>query len=184
MLSSKAFSLRELMINGNSSGSYNPQVLLRFTSLTKISLIMPSLAVIDILPAWLQKTGETLTTFHVVCPFSQSLFLVFDWSTSQMACHINDSALETMGQYMTQLKDLSIVGCRRITHRGILSILSHNTRRIESLGLEDLSSEFVSSLSSPNIITQYSAVVCISRDESRTCQPSQRLPFNSHPWHH
>jgi len=67
VISSTCFSLKELEINGHATGTYNPEVLLRFTSLNKISLIMPSLSVIEILPNWLQKTGETLTAFHILC---------------------------------------------------------------------------------------------------------------------
>ncbi|KAF8485575.1 hypothetical protein JB92DRAFT_3025887 [Gautieria morchelliformis] len=124
VLSSKCSSLKELEINGHATGTYNPRVLLQFTSLTKISLVMPSIDVIDILPIWLQRTGESLTAFHVLC---------------KETTLITDSTLETLGHFMTQLKHLHIAGCPKVTQNGILSVLRHNSQRIESLGLEGLS---------------------------------------------
>ena len=71
VLSSRCSHLKELEINGNSTSAYNPEILLQFTSLAKISLIMPSVDVINILPTWLRKTGETLTAFNVLCKVCQ-----------------------------------------------------------------------------------------------------------------
>ena len=121
---------------------------------------MPSLDVIDILPDWLQKTGETLTAFHVLCKVCSVLQSISIRLTSQATSLITDSALEKLGHYMTQLKHLHIAGCPKVTHKGILSIL-HNTQRIESLGLEGLSSAFVSSRYPLNIGTQFPAVAVL-----------------------
>lgn len=63
--------LRELEINGHATGTYNPQLLLRFGSLAKISLIMPSADVVEILPNWVEKTGKTLTALHILCKVSR-----------------------------------------------------------------------------------------------------------------
>ena len=143
VISSSCPSLKELEINGHAAGSYNPQILLQFTSLTKISLIMPSLDVINFLPHWLQKTGETLTAFHVVCKVGWFLEPSFSVQLILQATPlITDSTLKSLGQYMTQLKHLHIAGCPKVTHQGVLSVL-HNPERIESLGLEGLSSLFV-----------------------------------------
>lgn len=58
--------LRELEINGNDSG-YDPILLARFSRLSKISLIMPSTHVLDILPTWISITGETLRSLTILC---------------------------------------------------------------------------------------------------------------------
>jgi hypothetical protein len=148
VLTTRCPSLKELEINGHATGSYDPQILLQFSSLTKISLIMPSLDVINCLPKWLQKTGETLTAFHVICKVSQSLEPSSSIRPiSQATPLITDSTLKSLGQYMTQLKHLHIAGCPKVTHHGILSVLRHTSQRIESLGLEGLSSSFVGDLS-------------------------------------
>ncbi|KAF8510199.1 hypothetical protein BU17DRAFT_55597 [Hysterangium stoloniferum] len=124
---SSCISLKELEINGHSTGTYDARLLLLFKSLTKISLIMPSAEVVDILPQWLMKNKETLTAFHVLCK-SSSL--------------ITNDRLAAMAPYMTRLRHLHIVGCPRITHRGILAVIRHNTASFESLGLEGLSPTF------------------------------------------
>ncbi|KAF8580095.1 hypothetical protein K439DRAFT_1637353 [Ramaria rubella] len=127
VLSSKCPALKQLEINGHATGTYNPNRLLHFSSLTKISLIMPSSEVIDILPIWLQITRETLNAFHVLC---------------KATTLITDLTLETVAPYMTHLKHFHVAGCPRVTHKGILSIFSHNLQGLESLGLEGLSSTF------------------------------------------
>ena len=65
VLSTHCPALRELEINGHAT--YNPQLLPRFGTLAKISLIMPSADVVDILPSWIENTGKTLTTLHIIC---------------------------------------------------------------------------------------------------------------------
>ncbi|KIJ55544.1 hypothetical protein M422DRAFT_63582 [Sphaerobolus stellatus SS14] len=117
-------SLKHLEINGHSTGTYDPQALLRFKTLEKISLIMPSAEVIAILPAWTQKVKDTLNTFHVLCKASPL---------------ITDSTLDAMAPYMTRLQHLHIAGCPRITHKGILAVISNTQDGIKSLGLEGLS---------------------------------------------
>jgi hypothetical protein len=58
--------LHELEINGNDS-KYNPTLLAQFSRLSKLSLIMPSAHVLDILPTWIPITGETLRSLTITC---------------------------------------------------------------------------------------------------------------------
>lgn len=58
--------LHELEINGNDSG-YDPILLTQFSRLSKLSLIMPSAHVLDIFPAWISITGETLRSLTIIC---------------------------------------------------------------------------------------------------------------------
>lgn len=45
---------------------------------------------------------------------------------------------------MQGLKHFHIAGCPRVTQKGIFTVLAHNAPGLESLGLEGLSSSFVS----------------------------------------
>lgn len=62
--------LQELEINGNDSG-YDPVLLTQFSHLSKISLIMPSVYVLDVLPTWFPITGETLRSLTIICKVRQ-----------------------------------------------------------------------------------------------------------------
>jgi hypothetical protein len=74
-------SLQELEINGHDDGNYDPDLLKGFTGLTRISLIMPSAAVIHRLRSWIGLTGSTLQTLMLICKVStlpvQSLFPLY-----------------------------------------------------------------------------------------------------------
>lgn len=59
--------LRELEINGRNESHYDPQLLLRFTALRKISLIMPSSSVVSLMRPWLQITGNSLRSLTIIC---------------------------------------------------------------------------------------------------------------------
>jgi hypothetical protein len=59
--------LEELEINGHDSGYYNPTLLAQFSKLSKISLIMPSAQVIEVLPSWISTTGSTLRNLTIIC---------------------------------------------------------------------------------------------------------------------
>lgn len=63
-------SLQELEINGHDDGNYDPDILEGFTGLTRISLIMPSAAVISRLGSWIGLTGHTLQTLTLICKVS------------------------------------------------------------------------------------------------------------------
>jgi len=65
-------SLQELEINGHDDGNYDPDLLKGFTGLTRISLIMPSAAVINRLGPWIKLARNTLQTLTLVCKVSPS----------------------------------------------------------------------------------------------------------------
>jgi hypothetical protein len=58
--------LTDISINGNNSGFYEPGDLLQLLRLRKISLIGPSMPVLEILPIWLQVTGKSLTSLALI----------------------------------------------------------------------------------------------------------------------
>ena len=135
--------LRELEINGH-DGSYNRVLLLGFVGLERISLIMPSAAVVALLPTWTSlnhKTLRRLTVICKVCPVARIpiLYLLAKQSSSV----VTDEILTTLAPILDQLEELHLTGCPKITHNGVLAILATNTRGILGLGLEGISSLFV-----------------------------------------
>ncbi|KAJ3829552.1 hypothetical protein EV361DRAFT_791836 [Lentinula raphanica] len=120
-------SLQELEINGHDAGHYDPQLLLRFVDLRKISLIMPSSSVISVLHPWLQRTGSSITSLTIICKTSPIL---------------TNAKLELLAPYLPRLEHFHLTGCSKVTHEGIESILSANEDGIVSLGLEGLSPNF------------------------------------------
>lgn len=119
--------LEELEINGKDSGYYDPTILARFSRLSRISLIMPSAQVIDVLPSWISATGPTLRNLTMIC---------------QTSSLITDTLLESLAPSMTELDQLFIIGCPKVTHRGIGEIVSTNRNGLTSIGLERLSPAF------------------------------------------
>ncbi|KAF9011769.1 hypothetical protein BDQ17DRAFT_1344798 [Cyathus striatus] len=119
--------LKELEINGHHEGNYDPVVLQSFGHLTKISLIMPSGAVVNQLIHWLSTTGDTLKSLTLICKSSTI---------------ITDDILESLAPNLSNLEQLHITGCPRVTQRGIWAVISANERGIGSLGLEGVSSQF------------------------------------------
>jgi hypothetical protein len=67
--------LNDITINGQYSWQYEPMDLVRILRLSKISLIMPSMSVLEILPRWLQVTGRSLTTLALICKARLSLLM-------------------------------------------------------------------------------------------------------------
>jgi hypothetical protein len=65
--------LSDVTINGQYSWQYEPMDLVQILRLGKISLIMPSISVLDILPRWLQVTGQSLTNLALICKARLSL---------------------------------------------------------------------------------------------------------------
>lgn len=59
--------LRELEINGNHNGHYDAIILPQFQNLQKISLIMPSGPVLDVLPSWINATRSILRSLTLIC---------------------------------------------------------------------------------------------------------------------
>ncbi|KAG2362343.1 hypothetical protein BDR07DRAFT_1451206 [Suillus spraguei] len=119
--------LKELEINGKDSGYYDPNILTQFSKLSRISLIMPSAQVIEVLPSWISATGSTLRNLTLIC---------------QTSSLITDTLLESLAPSMTELDQLSIIGCPKVTHRGIDKILSTNRDGLTGIGLEGLSPAF------------------------------------------
>ncbi|KAG2076336.1 hypothetical protein BDR04DRAFT_1003897 [Suillus decipiens] len=119
--------LKELEINGKDSGYYDPNILTQFSKLSRISLIMPSAQVIEVLPSWISATGPTLRNLTVIC---------------QTSSLITDTLLESLAPSMTELDQLSIIGCPKVTHRGIGEIVSTNRNGLTGIGLEGLSPAF------------------------------------------
>ncbi|KAG2159315.1 uncharacterized protein EDB93DRAFT_1115004 [Suillus bovinus] len=119
--------LKELEINGKDSGYYDPNILTRFSKLSRISLIMPSAQVIEVLPSWISITGPTLRNLTMIC---------------QTSSLITDTLLESLAPSMTDLDHLSIIGCPKVTHRGIGEIVSTNRNGLVGIGLERLSPAF------------------------------------------
>lgn len=120
--------LKALEINGHNEGYYNTDILSRFGGIRKISLIMPSAAVIQALEPWLKLTGGSLRSLTLIC---------------KATTIITDNTLEVLAPNLCLLEELHITGCPKVTHRGIFSIISQNERGITSLGIEGLSSRFV-----------------------------------------
>ncbi|OBZ76446.1 hypothetical protein A0H81_03102 [Grifola frondosa] len=117
----------ELEINGRHEGHYDPQILSRFTRLRKISLIMPSSSVIDVLPSWTRSTGNSLRNLTLICKSSTV---------------VNDGLLEAIAPNVNSLEYLSMVGCPKVTHEGLWVILSANSKGILAIGMEGLSPAF------------------------------------------
>ncbi|KAI0062515.1 hypothetical protein BV25DRAFT_1803980 [Artomyces pyxidatus] len=123
----KCTELSELEINGNHSGHYDPASLTKFTSLNKISLIMPSGSVLETLPRWIEATGHSLRTLTLICKASLL---------------VTDHLLETISPHLHGLQHLHLAGCPRVTDKGIWAMIRHNARGLFSLGLEGLSPVF------------------------------------------
>ncbi|KAH7928874.1 hypothetical protein BV22DRAFT_1146203 [Leucogyrophana mollusca] len=119
--------LQELEINGHDTGAYNPITLVQFQRLSKISLIMPSVHVLEVLPSWMSVTGATL----------RNLTLIFKSSPL-----LTDTLLEHIAPSLTELDHLHITGCPKVTHHGIGALVTTNRRGLVGLGLEGLSHSF------------------------------------------
>ncbi|KZT08057.1 uncharacterized protein LAESUDRAFT_724042 [Laetiporus sulphureus 93-53] len=119
--------LRELEINGQHYHQYQPSVLARFASLHRISLIMPSHAVIDILPTWMKATGNTLRSLSLICKSSSS---------------INDDTLRLLAPHLVNLEQLYIAGCPKVTDKGLWDVIASNSQGLHALGMEGLSPAF------------------------------------------
>lgn len=76
--------LTDIAINGGHSRHYEPMDLFQLHRLRKISLIMPSIPVLMILPHWFQTIGRSLTSLSLVCkarlcPLHGSYFVIHLW---------------------------------------------------------------------------------------------------------
>ncbi|KIM82848.1 hypothetical protein PILCRDRAFT_820136 [Piloderma croceum F 1598] len=118
--------LRELEINGNHNGHYDAIILPQFENLQKISLIMPSGPVLDVLPSWINATGSILRSLTLICKASGL---------------VTDHMLQALATNLPMLEHLHIVGCPKVTHKGVWHLVSANKGLI-GLGLENLAQTF------------------------------------------
>ncbi|EKM78334.1 hypothetical protein AGABI1DRAFT_75876 [Agaricus bisporus var. burnettii JB137-S8] len=121
-------SLRELEINGHHVHLFDPKLLLHFRWLSKISIIMPTLEVIQVLEEWVEILQGTLTSLNLIC------------RTSPL---ITDDTLIRMAPSLQNLEFFHLTGCPKVTHKGIRAVLSENENGIKSLGLEGVSPRLV-----------------------------------------
>jgi len=119
--------LTDITINGELSWDYEPMDLVQLLHISNISLIMPSVSVLRILPRWLPATGRSLTSLMLIC---------------KEDIHVTDSLLESLSPYLSQLEHLSLSGCPRVTNEGVWSMIRSNVRNIKELSLESLSPTF------------------------------------------
>ncbi|KAA1474576.1 hypothetical protein DENSPDRAFT_841180 [Dentipellis sp. KUC8613] len=119
--------LCELEITGNHEGNYDPPTLLGFRNLRKISIIKPSRPVLDLLPRWLGYTGHSL----------RSLSLIYQDSTL-----VTDNLLEELSPNLPCIEHFYLVGCIRVTHRGVWAAIHNNLQGMLGLGVEGFSPSF------------------------------------------
>lgn len=74
---SRAPQLRELEVNGRNEYRYDERVLCDFKTLTKVTIIMPSSPVVNMLPQWTAFAGATLRHLTLICRVSARIFC--DW---------------------------------------------------------------------------------------------------------
>jgi hypothetical protein len=65
--STSIHALRELEINGHHARFYDPKLLLQFKWLEKISLIMPTVKVIQVLEEWVEVVRDSLRSLNIIC---------------------------------------------------------------------------------------------------------------------
>jgi len=119
--------LTDVTINGQYSLQYEPMDLIQLLHLSKISLIMPSTSVLEILPRWFQATGRSLTDLALIC---------------KEDIYVTDGLLESISQCLSQIEHLHLAGCRRVTNSGVWSMIRYNVTNIKELSLESLSPSF------------------------------------------
>ncbi|KAH8102069.1 hypothetical protein BXZ70DRAFT_1016133, partial [Cristinia sonorae] len=120
-------SLTGLEINGNSEMHYHPAILPAFRYLHRLCVIMPSPSVCEVLPQWFRETGTTLKKLSLICRTSPK---------------VNDDLLKEIAPHLFNLEELHLLGCHKITHQGLLALVSSNSRGLVSLGAEALSPTF------------------------------------------
>ncbi|KAL0946041.1 hypothetical protein HGRIS_012315 [Hohenbuehelia grisea] len=118
--------LRSLTFNGRSEGVYDEKMLLNIKTLQEISVIMPSQRVLDVFLPWI-NTLCSLKSLTFICKSSP---------------RVTDTFLESISLGCSRLEHLRLVGCIKITYRGVLSILSASTVGLSELSLEGLSPNF------------------------------------------
>jgi hypothetical protein len=59
--------VEDITINGRTEGHYLPQSILKFSNLKRLTIIMPSAAIVSLLPIYFLGLGTTLTHFSLIC---------------------------------------------------------------------------------------------------------------------
>ncbi|EKM56957.1 uncharacterized protein PHACADRAFT_208126 [Phanerochaete carnosa HHB-10118-sp] len=155
--------LAELEINGHNFFYFKPGLLPDFKHLRKISLIMPSPEVLNILSIWVQNTAPTLQHLTLLCQSSNA---------------VTDELLETLSEYMVNLEYLYLVGCPKVTHVGVWAIISKSEVGLRGLGLEDVSPSFdIHRLSELCAVSQ-----SLRRLKSITLTVESRSSTSQSPW--
>lgn len=120
--------LTELEINGHSGRwLFNAALLPGFKHLRKISLIMPDAHVLGVLPHWARETAGTLQHLTLIC---------------KSATQVTDELLTGLSQHLVNLEHFYLVGCPKVTHLGVWSIIANAHAGLRGLGLEGVSSTF------------------------------------------
>ncbi|GJE86627.1 hypothetical protein PsYK624_027070 [Phanerochaete sordida] len=119
--------LSELEINGRNFFYFKPGLLPDFTHLRKISLVMPSPEVLNVLPIWVRNTAPTLRHLTLLCQSSNA---------------VTDELLEALSEHMRNLEYLYLVGCPKVTHAGVWAVISGTEAGLKGLGLEGVSPSF------------------------------------------
>lgn len=57
---------------------------------------------------------------------------------------MTDELLEAIAPSLTSLEHLYLAGCPKVTHKGVWAMIRANTSGLKGLGLEGLSTTFVS----------------------------------------
>lgn len=71
--------LRELVVNPSCTDAVRAPILYQLTGLSKLTILSPTRAVLELLPDWLRRLSDTLTELHLrVSYFPTSLFLFPD----------------------------------------------------------------------------------------------------------
>ncbi|KAL5520814.1 hypothetical protein ACEPAF_2817 [Sanghuangporus sanghuang] len=124
---SRCPSLQAIEINGRHAHNYDPELLLRFARLRRISVIMPTAEVVHALPGCFQRNLETLQELTIICKFTSV---------------VSDAWLQEMAPSLSGLEKLHLAGCPKITQKGLIHLLRENVPGITDLALEGLSPSF------------------------------------------
>ena len=126
--------LRDLELNGHNIGSYDPQLLLGFTELHRLSLIKLSPPVVCQFKPWLSATGATLRSLTLICKVRSQLFIsLHSYELFQSSGILTDELLEEIAPSLVNLEHFYLSGCYNVTHNGVWAIVSSSTEGI--LGL-------------------------------------------------
>ncbi|KAL0945983.1 hypothetical protein HGRIS_012261 [Hohenbuehelia grisea] len=106
--------LRDLRIHASIS-TVQAKQLIGLGELDSLALHYGSWNVMDLLPEWATSVRRTLTTL-----------------TLYMSAALNETVLHSALPLLTELRNLSIIGCRQVDHTVVLRLVSH-TPELESL---------------------------------------------------